>query len=103
MAARRASAAGIRLRKDWRVAGLSAKTGRNSFVSRLQICWPELGWIEGRNIHVDYSRAARDRMTMPFAAVHGSVVGTLEKSGMSALRSLSRVNRTCHDTQFGSD
>jgi len=62
MAARRASAAGIRLRRIGVLLGLSAKDREEQLrIKAFKSAWPELGWIEGRNIHVDYSRAPTRR------------------------------------------
>jgi len=52
---------GIRLRRIGVLLGLSAKDKEEQLrIKAFESAWPELGWIEGRNIHVDYRWATGD-------------------------------------------
>ena len=52
---------GIRLRRIGVLLGLSAKDPEEQLrIKAFESAWPELGWAEGRNIHVDYRWAPGD-------------------------------------------
>src|ERR1700716_3321585 len=85
-----------RLRRIGVLMGLSAEDKEDQLrVKAFESTWPELGWIEGRNIHVDYRWASGDMALMrshasELAANPPEVILAEGTSVLAALREATR-------------
>jgi putative tryptophan/tyrosine transport system substrate-binding protein len=57
-------------------------------VQAFESAWPELGWVEGRNIHVDYRWADVDQMGAACAALVASAPDVILVNGISILTAM---------------
>src|SRR6266852_8358274 len=57
-------------------------------VKAFESAWPELGWVEGRNIHVDYRWAEPSQMRAVAAEVVAAAPDVIVANGTSVLNAV---------------
>jgi putative ABC transport system substrate-binding protein len=95
---------GTRLRRIGVLMGLSANDKEEQLrIKAFESAWPDLGWIEGRNIHVDYRWASGDIALMRSQA--SELVATAPEvilaEGTSVLAVLREATQTIPIVFFG--
>src|SRR5258707_14686432 len=73
---------------------VASQRGDKAFVKAFESAWPGLGWVQGRNIHVNYRWAEPSQMQPVAADAVASAPGVIFASGTSVRTALRGSTRS---------
>ena len=73
---------------------VESQRGDKAFVKAFESAWPELGWVQGRNIHVNYRWAEPSQMRAVAADAVASAPDVIVANGTSVLTAVREATRS---------